>query len=161
MASLRVRAGRGAEQRDRLAVQNAGSLASDRFPLLVPTTRVVTRKRTRHVYAWKGMLLAGGGMNGRTESMTAAAKLKVSLTLSADVLALVDRDARRGKGSRSSIVEQWLRRAASSSVEQEIGDATAAYYRSLRGEDRTEDESLSRSLSDAARRVARGRAARR
>ena len=86
--------------------------------------------------------------------MTTAAKLKVSLTLSADLVALVDRDARRGKGSRSGIIEQWLRRAANANVEQEIGDATAAYYRSLRAEDHTEDESLSRSLSHAARRVA-------
>jgi len=102
------------------------------------------------------------------ESMTAAAKLKVSLTLSADLIALVDRDARRGKGSRSGVIEEWLRRAATANVEQEIDDATAAYYRSLRGEERTEDESLSRSHSDAARRVAyddgsapRGRQARR
>jgi metal-responsive CopG/Arc/MetJ family transcriptional regulator len=85
--------------------------------------------------------------------MTATAKLKVSLTLSADLLALVDRDARRGNGTRSGVIEQWLRRAASSNLEHEIDQATAAYYRSLRGDDRTEDESLSRSLSDAARRV--------
>jgi hypothetical protein len=86
--------------------------------------------------------------------MTAAAKLKVSLTLSADLVALVDRHARRGDGSRSGVVEHWLRRAANASVEQEIDDATASYYRSLRGADRAEDEPLSRSLSDAARRVA-------
>jgi hypothetical protein len=85
--------------------------------------------------------------------MTATAKLKVSVTLSADLLALVDRDARRGNGTRSGVIEQWLRRAASSNIEHEIDHATATYYRSLRGEDRTEDESLSRSLSDAARRV--------
>jgi hypothetical protein len=86
--------------------------------------------------------------------MTAAAKLKVSLTLSADLVALVDRHARRGDGSRSGVVEQWLRRAATSSVEQAIDDATATYYRSLRGEDHTVDAPLSRSLSDASRRVA-------
>jgi hypothetical protein len=86
--------------------------------------------------------------------MTSAAKLKVSLTLSADLVALVDRHARRGDGSRSGVIEQWLRRAANASVEQEIDDATATYYRSLHGEDRAEDESLSRSLSGAARRVA-------
>jgi hypothetical protein len=107
-------------------------------------------------------------MDGRIRSMTAAAKLKVSLTLSADLVALVDRDVRRGKSSRSGVIEQWLRRAANASVEQEIDVATAAYYRSLRGDDRTGDESLSRSLSDAARRVTydddsapRGRQARR
>jgi hypothetical protein len=82
-----------------------------------------------------------------------AAKLKVSVTLSAELVALIDRDAQRRKDTRSGIVEQWLRRAANARVEQDVVDATAAYYRSLRGEDRGEDESLSRALSDAARHV--------
>ena len=90
-----------------------------------------------------------------------AAKLKVSVTLSAELVALVDRDARRRKDTRSGVIEQWLRRAANASAEQEVVDATAAYYRSLRGEDRIEDESLSRALSDAARRVSYGEGARR
>jgi len=82
-----------------------------------------------------------------------AAKLKVSLTLSADVVALVDRDAQRRNDTRSGVVEQWLRRAASASVEHEIAEATAAYYGSLRGDERAEDESLSRALSSGTRRV--------
>ena len=85
--------------------------------------------------------------------MTAARKLKVSVTLSADVLKLVDRDARRHKDTRSGVIEQWLRRAASATTERDIEDATAAYYLSLRREDRTEDESVSRAMSSAARRV--------
>lgn len=85
--------------------------------------------------------------------MTAAAKLKVSLSLSAEVLALVDRTARRGNDTRSGVIERWLRRAATAAVEQEIAEATAAYYRSLRGDELAYDEALSRGLSDAARRV--------
>jgi hypothetical protein len=85
--------------------------------------------------------------------MIVAAKVKVSLTLSADVVALVDRDARRRKDTRSGVVEQWLRRAVNASVVQEIEDATAAYYRSLRGEERAEDVAMSRALSNSARRV--------
>jgi hypothetical protein len=85
--------------------------------------------------------------------MTPANKLKVSLTLSADVVALVDRDARHHKGTRSGIVEQWLRRAASRNVEQEIEHATVAYYRSLRADERAEDAAMSRALSAAARRL--------
>jgi hypothetical protein len=81
------------------------------------------------------------------------AKLKVSVTLSADLVALVDRDAERRRDTRSGVVEKWLRRAANANVEQEIADATAAYYRSLRGEERSDDEALSRGLSAAARRV--------
>lgn len=82
-----------------------------------------------------------------------AAKLKVSLTLSADLVALVDRDAERRHDTRSGVVEQWLRRAANARAEQEITEATAAYYRSLRVEERTEDEALAHALSDAVRRV--------
>jgi hypothetical protein len=86
-------------------------------------------------------------------SMTAA-KQKVSLTIAADVLELVDQDARRRNETRSGVVEQWLRRAASASVEREIAEATAAYYQSLRRDERAEEEALSRALSTAARRVA-------
>lgn len=85
--------------------------------------------------------------------MTSARKLKVSITLSADLLALVDRDAQRTHDTRSGVVEQWLRRAASATAEKEIEEATAAYYLSLRGEERSEDDTLSRALSAAARRV--------
>jgi hypothetical protein len=85
--------------------------------------------------------------------MTTAAKLKVSLSLSADVLALVDRSARRGNDTRSGVVERWLRRAAAAAAEQELTEATAAYYRSLRGDELVDEEALSRGLSEAARRV--------
>jgi hypothetical protein len=86
--------------------------------------------------------------------MTAARKLKVSLTLSADVLALVDRDAVQRGATRSSVVEHWLRRAANSAHERAIEDATVAYYRSLDRDERAEEEALARSLSVAARRIA-------
>jgi hypothetical protein len=85
--------------------------------------------------------------------MRAEAKLKVSLTLSADVVALVDRDARLRKDTRSAVVEQWLRRAAGAALEKEIEAATAAYYHSLRDEERAEDSAIARALSGRARRV--------
>jgi metal-responsive CopG/Arc/MetJ family transcriptional regulator len=85
--------------------------------------------------------------------MTTVAKLKVSLTLSADVVELVDRDARRHKDTRSGVIEQWLRRAAQANVQKEIEDATAAYYQSLRGDEREEDEAVAKALSRAARHV--------
>ena len=85
--------------------------------------------------------------------MTTAAKLKVSLTLSADLVALVDRDALRHNDTRSGVVEQWLLRAANASAEKEIEEATAAYYRSLRAGERADEEAMSKTLSLAARRV--------
>jgi hypothetical protein len=94
-----------------------------------------------------------GRMYGRIVGMTAARKLKVSLTLSADLVGLIDHDAARKRETRSGIVEQWLRRAASAGSEQEIEDATAAYYLSLRADERSEDEALARATSRAARRV--------
>lgn len=89
-----------------------------------------------------------------------APKVKVSLTISGDLLALVDRDARRHNDTRSGVVEQWLRRAANASVEKEIADATTAYYQSLHRDERAEDEALARALSAAARHVAYDDAAR-
>ncbi len=88
--------------------------------------------------------------------MTATAKLKVSLSLSADLVALVDRDARRLKGTRSGVIEHWLRRAATASAQAELAEATVAYYDSLRSEDRAEEEALSRALSASSRRVRYG-----
>ncbi len=85
--------------------------------------------------------------------MTSSPKLKVSVTLSADILELVDRDARRRSDTRSGVIEQWLRRAVSASVAKEIDDATAAYYLALRSDERAEDTELARGLSKAARRV--------
>jgi hypothetical protein len=85
--------------------------------------------------------------------MNAAPKMKVSLTLSADLLALVDRDARLHKDTRSGVIEQWLRRAAHARVERDIEDATVAYYAALRADDVAENDAVARSLSRAARRV--------
>lgn len=85
--------------------------------------------------------------------MTSRAKLKLSLSLSAEVVALVDRTARRESDTRSGVIEQWLRRASAAAAEQEIEEATAAYYHSLRGDERSDDAALSRGLSEAARRV--------
>lgn len=85
--------------------------------------------------------------------MATANKLKVSLTLSAEVVALIDRDARQRKDTRSGVVEQWLRRAANAEAGQKIEAATAAYYAGLRTEERAEDEVLARALSASARRV--------
>src|SRR3954469_14759546 len=92
----------------------------------IPDEEPVARARWRH-----------GRTIGKMPRMTAR-KLKVSLTISADVLALVDRDARRRHDTRSAVVEHWLRRAASASVEKEIEDATTAYYQSLRHDERAD-----------------------
>ncbi len=80
-------------------------------------------------------------------------KVKVSLTLSKDLVALIDRDARRTGSTRSGIVEDWLRSTASRAAEKSIDDATAAYYASLRGDARADDDAVSRAMAKAAREV--------
>jgi metal-responsive CopG/Arc/MetJ family transcriptional regulator len=87
-------------------------------------------------------------MNG----MTAARKVKVSVTLSKDLVELIDREA-TGAANRSAVVELWLRRAARTKMVRDIERATEDYYDSLSVAERTEEESLGRSLSRAARKI--------
>jgi metal-responsive CopG/Arc/MetJ family transcriptional regulator len=86
--------------------------------------------------------------------MTRTPKLKVSLTLSADLLATVDKNAHRDGDTRSGVVERWLRRVASADVARQIDDATAAYYLAMDADERTENDTMAHALSRAARRVA-------
>lgn len=79
-------------------------------------------------------------------------KLKVSLTLSRDIIERVDRDVGRGE-TRSSAIERWLRRAARHQAEREIEAATAAYYDALGEREKVDEEALSRALSRASRKV--------
>jgi metal-responsive CopG/Arc/MetJ family transcriptional regulator len=75
----------------------------------------------------------------------------VTVTLPVDLVARIDREARQG--SRSGVIEKWLREAARRRVERSIEEATTAYYESLTAEDRAEDQSLARALGSAARRL--------
>lgn len=81
-------------------------------------------------------------------------KVKVSLTLSEDLVALIDRDARKTGSTRSGVVEDWLRSTASRAAEKSIDDATAAYYASLRGDARADDDAISKAMSRATTEVA-------
>ena len=49
----------------------------------------------------------------RMESMTIARKLKISISVDAQLLDVVDRRAAKEKTTRSAIMEQWLRAATS------------------------------------------------
>ena len=80
-------------------------------------------------------------------------KLKVSVTLSPEILERVDRQAKRLRGTRSSIMESWLKQAARRQSERDLETDTIAYYESLTAEERAEDEELSRALTSAARRL--------
>jgi metal-responsive CopG/Arc/MetJ family transcriptional regulator len=83
--------------------------------------------------------------------MTRARKVKVSLTLSADLVARADRDAKVRADTRSGVIERWLRRAIREDEAARLEAETIAYYDSLTAADVEEEESLSNALSDAAR----------
>jgi len=85
----------------------------------------------------------------------ATPRIKVSVTLPADLVAHVDSVARRTGHTRSGVFEDWLRAGASRAAERSIDDATAAYYASLRGEARAEEEAIARATTAGARRIAR------
>lgn len=86
--------------------------------------------------------------------MTAAArKVKVSVSLDADVLALVDQSAVREGAARSAVMERWLRAAARDAKLRQLENATAAYYDALTATERTEDTAIARAASRAARRL--------
>lgn len=82
------------------------------------------------------------------------AKVKVSITLSEDVLARVDREVRSAEGAnRSSVIERWLRRAQHAAAATALREETVRYYESLEDDERLEDESIARAASRRARRV--------
>jgi hypothetical protein len=88
------------------------------------------------------------------KSMTASArKVKVSLTLSEDVLARVDREAEDTNAGRSGVVERWLRRVVAGDVQRSIDDATAAYYASLDRAAVEEGAAIARASSSVSRRL--------
>lgn len=84
--------------------------------------------------------------------MTAARKVKVSVTLSKDLVDLIDSEATRA-ANRSAVIELWLRRAARAKAVSDIERATEEYYDSLTASERADEEALSKALSRAARKV--------
>jgi metal-responsive CopG/Arc/MetJ family transcriptional regulator len=86
--------------------------------------------------------------------MSAPNKVKVSITLPADLVTAIDREAQRSGMSRSWLIEDYVRVGASRAAERSLEEATAAYYASLQPADRAEDLAIARASSAAAKRVA-------
>jgi metal-responsive CopG/Arc/MetJ family transcriptional regulator len=76
-------------------------------------------------------------------------KMKISISLDAEVLEAVDRRAARNKTTRSAVMEQWLRSAARQAELQRLEEETAAYYDSLTPAERREDAAIARASSRA------------
>lgn len=72
--------------------------------------------------------------------MTPPNKIKVSITLSADLLRAVDREAaREGQSTRSSVIDAWLRRGRRRVAEARLASETIAYYRAQTDAEREDD----------------------
>jgi len=85
--------------------------------------------------------------------MTAGRKLKISLSLDAALLGLIDRRAANEKMTRSAIVERWLRGAARLADLQRLEEDTAAYYQALTPTEKAEDADWAGAASRSARKL--------
>ncbi len=86
--------------------------------------------------------------------MKESSKVKVSVSLPAELVARVDREVRGRPGaSRSAVVEEWLRHGARLKTEDDLRAAVVAYYRELLPEEKAEEEALARALSRAGARL--------
>ena len=92
-------------------------------------------------------------MRGRMRGMSAAPKVKLSITLSKDLVGRIDRFAAGRGATRSAVVERWLLRAERLETARAIEQATIDYYENLDQQARGDDEALAQASSQAARRI--------
>jgi metal-responsive CopG/Arc/MetJ family transcriptional regulator len=85
--------------------------------------------------------------------MTAARKLKISISLDATLLDAVDRRAAAEKTTRSAVMERWLRSASRQADLQRLEEETAAYYDSLTPTENAEDAEWAALASRSARKL--------
>ena len=85
--------------------------------------------------------------------MTRERKLKISISLDADVLDAVDRRAAAEKTTRSAIMEQWLRHASRQTDLRRLEEETAAYYDALTPRERADDAEWADFASRSARKL--------
>jgi len=83
-----------------------------------------------------------------------AAKVKLSITLSRALVDRIDAEVEASAGaSRSSVIEQWLRKGRRANAATALREETVRYYESLSEEERAEDEAIARAASSRSRSV--------
>jgi MoxR-like ATPase len=85
--------------------------------------------------------------------MKVARKVKVSVSVGADLLRAVDRLAAQEGATRSAVVERWLREASTRERAARLEEETAAYYDSLTAAEREDDAGWAAAASRAARQL--------
>jgi len=86
-------------------------------------------------------------MNGMT------VKLKISVSLGADVVGAVDRVARKEGETRSAVMERWLRQVAHRAKLTRLEEETAAYYDALTPAERADDAAWIAAAKTSTRRL--------
>ena len=80
--------------------------------------------------------------------MTTVHKVKVSVTISSDLLEEIDHAAQKNPElNRSKVIDLWLRRAAHMAAAKSLEQDTIAYYTSLRAKEIDEDKKWSQTTS--------------
>jgi metal-responsive CopG/Arc/MetJ family transcriptional regulator len=85
--------------------------------------------------------------------MTVARKLKVSVSIDADLVRLVDQRAAREGQTRSAIMEAWLRSASRRAAAARLEEETAAYYDVLTPTEASEDIAWAKGSARVARKL--------
>jgi metal-responsive CopG/Arc/MetJ family transcriptional regulator len=81
-------------------------------------------------------------------SSTSARKVRLTITMSPDLLETIDRSVRPGE-SRSSVIESWLRSATRRRAHDLLAAETEAYYEAITAAESAEDLALSRATAQA------------
>ena len=81
-------------------------------------------------------------------------RVKISISLSRDLVARIDRAARAEARPRSRVLEDWLRSTARESAARDLEEATIAYYQGETVADRRENAAMAAASARAARRLA-------
>lgn len=86
--------------------------------------------------------------------MISRMKIKLSITLPADLVDRIDAAAERvGSSNRSAIIEQWLRRGARARALDALHEETLTYYASRDSGTTAADDRLGRALGAQAQRL--------
>ncbi|MCU0724300.1 MAG: ribbon-helix-helix protein, CopG family [Planctomycetes bacterium] len=81
-------------------------------------------------------------------------RLKISITLPADLVERIDEEAgRTARANRSAVIERWLRAGARRQAGERLREATIAYYDSLRAEERADDAAYARAVAESSLRL--------
>ena len=82
-----------------------------------------------------------------------ARKVKVSVSLDASVIDVIDRQAAREGSTRSGVMEGWLRQASRAVKVARLEEETAAYYEAMTGVERAEDAAIAAATTRSARKL--------